>query len=422
MDLRLDHLLRRLRDNTPDVLQAIDTDPLLLKRTSGELVLANPSRALFTPQASHHLYAKGIVYQRNPYRLVSLPLIKIYNLGERDVTVNELAALCAESNVQMRFLRKIDGSLIQVFRHDGHVWFTTRGMIEGGSIGPGQDSDEDRGDFDFVGTARRLAAERYPCLLEDAELLEGRTLLFELIHPAVPKVTQYGERADLVLLACFDQRRFSYWTYPLLTALAAEHGLALVDAFTPAGGTLSDQITNLLASLAGTDQEGAVLNFEREEVIYRVKVKSPDYLLLMRQLSEATYEKTVAILDAHPELVGWAELQAHLQTQGSEQVPEEVLPFYRQHHDRFRAYLADCNRLHQWATETVRTLEVRLSGVGERGSPAYRKAFAALAVGSPHSGLLFAALDGRLDLQRVRRHVPTAAEARAALAAVLRGE
>src|SRR6185437_3730257 len=101
--------------------QAIDTDPLLLKRTSGELVLANPSRALYTPQATHQLYAKGIVYRRSPYRLVSLPLVKIYNLGERDVTVNELAALCAEPNVHMRFLRKIDGSLIQVFRHDGRV-------------------------------------------------------------------------------------------------------------------------------------------------------------------------------------------------------------------------------------------------------------------------------------------------------------
>jgi hypothetical protein len=417
MDLRLDHLLRQLRDNTAAILEAIDQDPLLLKRSSGELVLANPSRALYTPQTTHQLYAKGIVYQRHPYRLVSLPLVKIYNLGERDITLTELAGLCAEPNVGLRFLRKIDGSLIQVFRHAGHVVFTTRGMLEGSTLGPGPESGEDRSDFDFVAAARRLAAQRYPRLLEDADLLDGRTLLFELIHPDVPKVTRYGPQADLVLLACFEQRRFSYLTYPLLMALAPEHGLSLVDAFAPVGATLAEQIDGLLASLAGTDQEGTVLCFERgEEVIYRVKVKSPDYLQLMRQMSECTYERTVAILDVHPQLVRWEDLRAHLQAEGTEQVPEEVLVFYRQHQERFQAYLAGCEQLLQWAQKTCRRLEEQLAGTAERGSPAFRKAFAALATRQPHAGLLFAALDGRLDLARVRRYVPSAAEVRSVLA------
>src|SRR3954462_14927342 len=131
MELRLDRLLAHLRQHLPAVLEAIDRDPLLIHRESGGLVLANASQYLYTPQEQHQLYAKGIVYQRSPYRLVSLPLIKIYNLGERDVTVADLAELANEPNLQLRFLRKIDGSLVQVFRLDGRVWFTTRGMIEG---------------------------------------------------------------------------------------------------------------------------------------------------------------------------------------------------------------------------------------------------------------------------------------------------
>ena len=129
MRLRLDSLLAHLRDAPEAILAAIDADPLLLHRVSGDLVLANASKALFTPFEEHQLFAKGIVYRRDPLRLVSLPLIKIYNLGEREVTVADLSAIGAEPNVRLRFLRKMDGSLLQVFRHDTRVYFTTRGKI-----------------------------------------------------------------------------------------------------------------------------------------------------------------------------------------------------------------------------------------------------------------------------------------------------
>src|SRR5262245_51397125 len=131
MELRLDRLLSDLRQRPEAILAAIDADPMLLKRTSGGLVLANASQALYTPTAQHQLYAKGIIYRRDPYRLVSLPLIKIYNAGERNVAIADLALLADQLDVRPRFLRKMDGSLIQVFRADGRVWFSTRGMLEG---------------------------------------------------------------------------------------------------------------------------------------------------------------------------------------------------------------------------------------------------------------------------------------------------
>src|SRR5687768_7095878 len=93
MDLRTDRLLAALRADPAGVLARIDADPLLVKRTSGPLVLANASKELFTPREPHQLYAKGVVYTRDPFALVSLPLVKIYNLGERGVTVADVAGL-----------------------------------------------------------------------------------------------------------------------------------------------------------------------------------------------------------------------------------------------------------------------------------------------------------------------------------------
>src|SRR5689334_2310850 len=104
MNLRLDHLLEELRSRGPDILAAIDADPLLIKRQAGALVLANGGPLLFTPTASHQLFAKGIVYLREPFELVSLPLVKIYNLGERGVSVADLAGLAAEGPSRLHFL------------------------------------------------------------------------------------------------------------------------------------------------------------------------------------------------------------------------------------------------------------------------------------------------------------------------------
>jgi hypothetical protein len=416
MELRLDRLLMMLRNNAADILEAIDRDPLLLKRQSGPLVLANASQSLYTPQQEHQLFAKGIVYRRDPYRVASLPLVKIYNLGERDVTVADLAALTDESNVRLHFLRKIDGSLIQVFRHDDRVWFTTRGMIEGACPRSAGENGEDASDFDYLGTARRIAVECYPRLLDTPALLDGRTLIFELIHPLAKKVTDYGERSDLILLGSFDVHRLSYATFSEVTAIAEAHGLTLVDALSPGGSTLAVQIEELLTALAGSDQEGYVLQFENaQEVIYRVKVKSPDYLRRMRAMAECTYEALAAVVYDNPHLTSWQAVEAHLRARGREAMPEEVLAFYRSHFERFTAYLDDCERLRQWAMQHYDDLERRLGGRQGQDAIDFRKRFAALATRYRHSTLLFAALDGRLDRERICRLIRDPNQARETL-------
>jgi hypothetical protein len=419
MELRLDRLLADLRDNTEAILAAIDADPLLLKRTSGDLVLANASQALYTPVAQHQLYAKGIVYRRDPYRLVSLPLVKIYNAGEKDVGLAALAALAEEPGVRLRFLRKLDGSLVQVFRHAGRAWVTTRGMIEGARWRHEEAGEDRQPDFDYLASARRMALAQSPRLLEDPDVLAGRTLVFELIHPEARIVTNYGDRANLTLLACFDHRRCAYLDYDQLRAFGDTFGLPIVDALSPQGPTLADQVSSLLASLAGTDEEGSVVCFERAgEVIYRVKVKSPEYLQLMRLLAFCTYERTVEFIDANPHVRTWDDLEVVLQKQGSDRIPEEVLVFYRQHYDRFRAYLTDLEKLRAWAESMRDTIDARVGVRAGQEPGEYRRAFAGEAKNLPYSGLVFAALDGRLDLARLRKAVRDDREAREAIEAL----
>jgi hypothetical protein len=423
MNLRLDHLLEELRSQQSKILAAIDADPLLIHRQAGALVLANAGAMLFTPLEQHQLFAKGIVYRREPYEVVSLPLIKIYNLGERAVSVADLAGLAEQPGAHLHFLRKFDGTMIQRFQHNGRVYFTTRGMIEGGPVigSPDEEASANAKQFDFLGTARQLANRLYPALGEPRPEFEGLTLVFEFLHPDTRIITNYGQRQDLVLLACFDRRTWRYRTYRELRELATSHALAVVDELNPPGNTLGEQIESLLASIAGTDQEGTVIVIEQgHQVVYRAKVKSPDYLRILKLVVTCTYAKTVEMIDAHPEWTGWTELEAHLRGLGNEQVPEEVLEFYREHYEAYARYLADCERLRVWALDRARHLSAAAQQeVGELLEPRLlRKAFAEQVVKLPLSALLFAAFDGRLGVAGVRQFARTPSEAKEALAKI----
>ena len=419
MELRIDRLLNELRSRTAEVLAAIDHDPLLRKREIGELVLANATKELFTPLETHHLFAKGIVYRRGPYQLISIPLLKIYNLGEKLITVRDLEELAAPEKdgiaPRLNFLRKYDGSMIQRFQHGGRVWYSTRGILEGMSI-----FDADSGDeapafshFDYLGAARRIAERDYPVANECAPAFDGLTLIFELIHPDARIITDYGDREDLILIAVFDCRRWGYLTYVELIDFSHRHGFTVVDAFSPAGLTLAEQLDNLLATIAGTDQEGTVLTIEHgPELVYRVKSKSPDYLKLMRLMVHCNYGATVDMLDTFPVRPTWPEFEVFLRAQGTDKVPEEVLALYQQYHDQFTAYLGDVERLREWAIAMCATVK---AAIVEADSRVFRKAFAEKAKAQPHAALLFTALDGRLDLTRVRQYAATPEEVAEAL-------
>ena len=416
MELRLDRLLNLLRDDTAAVLARIDADPLLVKRTNGDLVLANASKGLFSPVEPHQMFAKGIVYRRDPFRLVSLPLVKIFNLGERNVTAADIAALTDEARHSgIHFLRKMDGTLIQRFQDGGRVYFTTRGVLEGVRYTGAQDEDAPGrlSHFDFLGETRAAAARHYPMLLDVVPEWDRFALLFEFLHPETRVVTDYGDRRDLVLIAAFDKARVRYLPFRELTAFAEEHHLTGVGAYALHGHSLEEKIDDLRARLTGTDEEGTVLTVEHgDEIAYRVKVKSADYLRMLKLMVSCTYARTAEMLDARPEWTTWEPFEAFLKSQGTESVPEEVLAEYRTHQETHLAYLRDCERLRTWAeTEAVR-IRGALPATDER---AMRKAFAEVVKAHAAKPLLFAAFGGKLTIRSARDFTPTPDEARAAV-------
>lgn len=418
MELRIDRLLQRFRLAPEEIIAAIDNDPLLTRRQSGDFVLANASKLLFTPREEHHLFAKGIVYRRAPFELVSLPLLKIYNLGEKEILPRHLLPLLHEAEgvgeTRLHFLRKYDGTMIQRFQWGGKVYLTTRGMIEGAPLtGFEPQDDENQGKlshFDYLGTARRLAERKYPALLEPLPGLEKLTLVFEFIHPESRIITNYGDLEDLILHSVFDRESYRYLPLGELQ-LARAYGFRVVDAYHPRGTSLEDRIDDLLTSLVGTDEEGAVLVFEHDHrVVYRAKVKSPEYLRLLRLMVQCNYPRTVEMLDTFESLPGWETFRALLEKQGSEKVPEEVLEEYRAHYDRFVNYLSVCERIREETQGEYDAIhrELNLESIGEPRER--RKAFAARVTSSPRKSLLFSAFDRRLTLSRVREFHPLDAE------------
>src|SRR5262249_9155832 len=86
-------------------------------------------------------------------------------------------------------------------------------------------------------------------------------------------------------------------------------------------------------------------------------------------------------LEAHPHLTTWPALEEHLKAQGREKVPEELLQFYREHRERYLAYLEDCERLRRWAADTCAAIEAgweagraKPRGPPGRPSPGWRGA------------------------------------------------
>lgn len=122
--LNLPYLGKMLFDDWEKIIRLIDEDDELSHRSpelgpNKALVIANAQKSLFTPKEFHQLYAKGIVYLRDPYRLVSLPYIKMYNYSVRP-DASALANCYSErEDIAMSFSEKMDGTLIQAFSTAG---------------------------------------------------------------------------------------------------------------------------------------------------------------------------------------------------------------------------------------------------------------------------------------------------------------
>ena len=335
--LDLDILLGTLRDHEQEILRLIDEDEHLKKRerTDG-LIVANSGPTLFEPEHEHQLFAKGIVYMREPeYRFVSIPLVKMFNHGLREHSDNTSQALLAKGGVGFSFPEKLDGTMIQMFAHDGGVVFTTRSVIEGAEI------DEEG---PSLALARETLEEQNPELLS-GEAIEGSSLIFELIHPKTKQVTNYGAQRRMVLLSVFDQQAMHYWSNARVLAWAKEHDVDAPEILIE-DENFERGVERLREQLA-TDPsipEGSIVCFEREgRIVHRVKVKTAEYLHHFALRMRVTFKTVVELLWNRPELHRWEDFLEHLIDEKMSE--EEVEAFYREYFDEF----------HQWYSRITGT-------------------------------------------------------------------
>lgn len=353
--LRLDQLLREFRAREHETLTQIDDDPLLKRRHVGDLTIANAGPTLFEPIHPHHLFAKGIVYARSPQglTLVSLPLVKMYNHKRRAISDQTTQDVLSEDGMEVHFQEKLDGTMVQVFAHEGVARLSTRSVLE--------EDDQEAAHMDHVRCARALLELGSPTLL-DAQTLGALTLVFEMIHPQTRQITRYGAREDMVLLSVFDRTQWRYWSTPRVRQWASVHGVA----FAPSMGsfpTLESGIAAIHEALALDPMlpEGAIISFERAgHMVHRVKVKTPSYLEAFANKMSVNYRNTAQLLWSTPALHDWEALLAHLIHERLSE--EEVEVLYREHFDAFMAWFDDLKarraRVHALYESCVEALDV----------------------------------------------------------------
>ncbi len=400
MNVDIDHLLSELKANAPTILAAIDADPLLTKRLCPEtgLVVANASKLLFSPTAPHQLYAKGLVYRRDPYEVVGVPLLKIYNAHEA-LGVAHLESMY-QRGARAQFVDKADGTFIARHVVDGKVLFSTRGMLE--------TQADDAESQKFFTWTRAIAADRYPQLL-DPESSPDATLMFELVGPENRIVTSYSEW-NLVYIADFCLHEFVYANREQQEAVAAWVG------FTPVKHLGINEHTNfevataaMQAQCAGTDREGSVVQFELDGVVVgRVKVKAATYLKLLKVFRGCTYENVSDLArngSGRGTVFDWRDFEVLLWGQGGDDLPPDLLGAYRQHFEAFVDHWQRCQDYvravdHAVVRELV-ALGVRATSWPRTLTRDERKAFAAWAQTREHVGSCFASVDGKLDTDYV---------------------
>lgn len=200
-------------------------------------------------QTAADLEARGLVFEKATGKLLSRPLHKFFNLGER-----EGLAILNQAG-PWRLDEKRDGSMIGAFFYKGELYFHTRGGV----------SSQARAALDVAGPGVRALAQT----AFDA----GMTPIFEWTAPENRVVIPY-DRSELTLLA-LRNRTTGRYDYALAQELCATHDVP--HAATLVGGIASaNDFIALFDGLAQrTDIEGGVLIGPDGR---RLKVKTADYL------------------------------------------------------------------------------------------------------------------------------------------------
>ena len=320
----------------------------IVVRENGSLRLLNAERTLmyegYGPDQEH---LKGLICAvevGGELKVIAPCFSKFYNLGEKPENDQRFYQLLQQKATIVHFPEKVDGTNIRLYVNPDsrEIGAATRGMIDGG-----KDEDEegfgDAANIHFGREALTIAREQFPKIL-DKKLLDRFTPIFELIHPENRIVTNYGDRKDLVLLAVFDKENgCRELSRKELEEFSRQYGLSLVETLQVDSHSWDEALQQLQGLWRGTDKEGTVVTIELDhEVVFRIKVKSPEYLQLMRVMKFCTLNRTEELADSWGTST-WETFKEKLHQEHPD-LPEEVMMGYEAH---FRIYEQYINFINQ---------------------------------------------------------------------------
>jgi hypothetical protein len=196
---------------------------------------------------------RGIVLEKDSWKLISKPFLRFFNLGEN------LEETQAFDWTDFSCTSKEDGSLIIVYHYDGEWHVNTSGSF---GLGEVQFSDKTWREL-FWGTAN----------IDQDLLFESYSYIFELCTPFNKVVRQYPESKVFLLSVFHGVDEFSP---EFVDGVAANLGVPRPEIFEFQS---REEITKFLCEKEETDPtyEGVVL---RDSNNLRVKVKSRSYIAM----------------------------------------------------------------------------------------------------------------------------------------------
>lgn len=206
--------------------------------------------------------SRGLIIHTLSGEVIARPFDKFFNWGEG----GRYSFLPIR-----RVAEKMDGSLGILYRHNGKYHIATRGSFDGTQ----------------AQWATRYLDEHYQ--LNAVTMPESWTLLFEIVYPENRVVVDYGDKAELFLLAIRDRFTGAYVNDHEVCKFASSWGFGVPQDYEFRS---TDEIAQRLTQL-GANEEGFVVQFSDGQ---RFKFKGLKYLELHRLVSTLSFKNALAVV------------------------------------------------------------------------------------------------------------------------------
>ncbi len=239
-----------------------------------ESVIAGESCSLVFPKKIGAIWDRSNLILRSSIwnsegELISAGYRKFFNWDEQP----SLVKIPYETK-KLKFLEKIDGSLLSVSKYKGQLIVRTRGTSDAEDLGTGGEIE--------------LFMSKYPLAFQFEEETAPYSRIFEWTTPNNRIVIDYGSDPELWLTGKIFHSDYSYEQQEILDKEAARLGVKRPKTYQ------FDTIDQMISTVeAFKNIEGVCVYFNRGQDIR--KVKGADYLMKHRFKSNATFDNTLAL-------------------------------------------------------------------------------------------------------------------------------